>query len=46
MEGGFLADLSLPFLGWLAVLLLPLAAALLAMLTARLTVHASLTRML
>jgi len=46
IEGGFLPDLSLPFLGWLAVLLLPAAAALLAMLTARLTVHASLSRML
>lgn len=45
MEGGFLADLSLPLLGWLAILLLPLAAALLAMLTARLTVHANLARM-
>ncbi|HVI51981.1 MAG TPA: FtsX-like permease family protein [Candidatus Sulfotelmatobacter sp.] len=45
MEGGFLADLSLPLTGWIAVLLLPLAAALLAMLTARLTVHASLARM-
>lgn len=46
IEGGFLADLSLPVPGWVAVLLLPLAAALLAMITARLTVHGSLARML
>lgn len=46
MQGGFLSGLSLPLGGWIAVLLLPLAAALLAMLTARLTVHASLARML
>lgn len=46
MEGGFLADLSLPLLGWIAVIILPFAAAFLAMLTARLTVHASLARMI
>ncbi|HIJ38481.1 MAG TPA: cell division protein [Rhodospirillaceae bacterium] len=46
MEGGFLADLSLPLLGWVCVLLLPLVAALLAMLTARAAVYRSLAQML
>ena len=45
MEGGFLADLSLPLIGWAAVLALPAFAALLAMLTARATVHGTLARM-
>ena len=45
MEGGFLADLSLPLIGWAAVLALPAFAAALAMLTARATVHGTLARM-
>ena len=45
MEGGFLPDLTLSLLGWLAVLLLPVAAAGLARLTARLTVLRSIARM-
>ena len=45
MEGGFLADLSLPMAGVLAVLALPFAAALLAMLTARIAAHGALARM-
>ncbi len=45
LKGGFLADLSLPLSGWLAVLSLPAFAALLAMLTARATVHRTLARM-
>jgi cell division transport system permease protein len=44
-EGGFLTGLSLPVPGWIAVLLLPLMAALLAMLTARGTVHQTLARL-
>ncbi|MDR3441163.1 FtsX-like permease family protein [Telmatospirillum sp.] len=39
LQGGFLAELSLPITGWAAVLVLPAVAALLAMITARLTVH-------
>ncbi len=46
MEGGFLADLSLPLSGWGTIACLPLLAAILAMLTARLTVHRGLSRML
>lgn len=46
IEGGFLADLSLPLAGWIAVAALAPAAALLAMLTARLTVHGTLARVL
>ncbi len=42
LEGGFLAELSLPISGWVAVMLLPALAALLAMLTARATVHRAL----
>lgn len=45
MQGGFLADLSLPVSGVLAVLALPFAAALLAMLTARIAAHGALARM-
>lgn len=46
MESGFVAGLSLPWLGWAVVLTLPLLTAALAMLTARLTVHRVLTRMI
>ena len=46
LQCGFLADLSLPFSGWAAVVALPAVAALLAMLTARVTVHRTLARML
>lgn len=46
IEGGFLADLSLPLSGWLAVLAAPAVAALLAMLTARATVHRTLAQLL
>lgn len=46
MQGGFLADLSLPLSGWAAVATLPVFAALLAMLTARAAVHRTLARML
>ncbi|HLN25628.1 MAG TPA: FtsX-like permease family protein [Patescibacteria group bacterium] len=45
LEGGFLTGLSLPVPGWIAVLLLPLMAALLAMLTARGTVHQTLANL-
>ncbi|HSV29747.1 MAG TPA: FtsX-like permease family protein, partial [Candidatus Omnitrophota bacterium] len=45
LEGGFVPSLSLPLFGYVAIGLLPLAAALLAMLTARLTVHGTLARM-
>jgi len=45
MQGGFLADLSLPVGGVLAVLALPFAAALLAMATARIAAHGALARM-
>ena len=45
IEGGFLADLSLPVAGWAACAALPLVAGLLAMLTARITVHGALARM-
>ena len=44
-EGGFLPTLSLPLLGFIAIGLLPAAAALLAMITARATVHGTLARM-
>lgn len=46
LEGGFLAELSLPILGWLSVLVLPVVAAILAMLTARMTVHRTLAHLL
>ena len=45
LEGGFLPSLSLPLLGYVTIGLLPLLAAGLAMLTARLTVHSTLSRM-
>ena len=45
LEGGFLPSLNLPLLGYVTIGLLPLAAAGLAMLTARLTVHGTLSRM-
>ena len=45
LEGGFLPSLYLPLLGYVTFGLLPLAAAGLAMLTARLTVHGTLSRM-
>jgi len=46
LEGGFLPTVALPLLGYVAIGLLPLLAAALAMLTARLTVHGVLARML
>lgn len=45
LEGGFLPQLSLPLMGWISIAMLPLGAALLAMLTARLTVHGALARL-
>ncbi|CAA7614132.1 Cell division protein [Candidatus Terasakiella magnetica] len=45
LEGGFLPSISLPLSGYIAIGLLPLLAAGLAMLTARLTVHGTLSRM-
>jgi cell division transport system permease protein len=45
IEGGFLPSLGLPFAGWVVIGLLPVLAALLAMYTARLTVHGALSRM-
>lgn len=45
IEGGFLSGLSMPWHGWIAMAFLPLAAALLAMITARVTVHRSLAGM-
>lgn len=45
LEGGFLPSLGLSVLGYVAIGLLPLLAAGLAMLTARLTVHSTLSRM-
>lgn len=45
MQGGFLADLSLPLTGIVAVLILPVVAALLAMLTARMAAYGVLARM-
>ncbi len=45
LEGGFLPSIGLPVLGYVALALLPLLAAGLAMLTARLTVHGTLARM-
>lgn len=45
LEGGFFPSVSLPLLGYVAIGLLPLVAAGLAMLTARLTVHGVLARM-
>ncbi|MDO8606974.1 MAG: cell division protein [Phaeospirillum sp.] len=45
LEGGFLPSLSLSILGYVSIGLLPLLAAGLSMLTARLTVHGTLSRM-
>lgn len=45
MEGGFLVDLSLPLIGLVAVLTLPIVAALLAMMTARVAAYGALARM-
>lgn len=45
MEGGFLPDLSLPVPGLVVIGLLPFASALLAMYTARIAVHGTLSRM-
>ena len=45
LEGGFLPSIGLPLLGYLTIGALPLLAAGLAMLTARLTVHGALARM-
>ncbi|MBF0326688.1 cell division protein FtsX [Magnetospirillum moscoviense] len=45
VEGGFLPSLSVPLSGWVVVGLLPVLAAILAMYTARLTVHGVLSRM-
>ncbi len=45
MQGGFLADLSLPLIGVIAVLVLPVVSALLAMLTARMAAYGALARM-
>jgi cell division transport system permease protein len=46
LQGGFLADLSLPPIGLLAIALLPLLVAALAMLTARAAAYGTLARML
>jgi cell division transport system permease protein len=46
MEGGFLPSLTMPLLGWAAIILLPGAAALLSMAAARLTVHRSIAQLL
>jgi cell division transport system permease protein len=45
VEGGFLPDLSLPAGGWLAIAVLPAAVALMMMLTARITVQRTLSRL-
>jgi cell division transport system permease protein len=45
LEGGFLPELALPLTGWLLIALLPAVAAVLAMASARLTVHRTLARM-
>ncbi|WP_142848990.1 ABC transporter permease [Telmatospirillum sp. J64-1] len=45
LEGGLLPDLSMPWTGWVMLLVLPWIAALLAMVTARFTVLRSLARM-
>ena len=46
LQGGFLADLTLPWYGFVAVALLPGVAAILAMLTARAAAYGALARML
>jgi cell division transport system permease protein len=45
MQGGFLADLSLPVTGWVAVATLPALSSLLALLTARAAVYRTLARL-
>jgi cell division transport system permease protein len=45
LEGGFLPALGLPVGGYVVIGLLPMAAAVLANMTARMTVHGTLTRM-
>lgn len=45
-QGGFLADLTIPVQGWVGLLALPPATAVLTMATARLTVHGALRRMM
>lgn len=45
MEGGFLPELTLTVAGWLAVLVMPVVAAVVAMVTARMTVHRSIAQM-
>lgn len=45
IEGGFLPELSLSLTGWMVVALLPAAVGVLAMMTARLTVHRAIARM-
>ncbi len=45
IEGGFLSDLYFPIIGWVACAVLPVVAALLSMLTARITVHSTLVRL-
>lgn len=45
LEGGFLPHLSLPILGFVVIAILPGIAAVLAMATARITVHRTLARM-
>jgi cell division transport system permease protein len=45
LEGGFLPSLSLPLAGFIGIGLLPAAAAVVAMLTARFTVHGTLARL-
>ncbi|MBI2235730.1 MAG: cell division protein [Magnetospirillum sp.] len=46
LEGGFLPSLSLPLSGYVVIGMLPAVSAVLAMLTARMTVHGSLSKML
>lgn len=45
IEGGFLSDLYFPPAGWVAAAVLPVVAALISMITARLTVHATLAQL-
>lgn len=45
LQGGFLADLSLPLVGWASVLTLPALSALLALLTARAAVYRTLAKL-
>jgi cell division transport system permease protein len=45
IEGGFLSDLYFPLVGWACCAALPFVAALIAMATARITVHTTLVRM-